>query len=46
MVIVNLYNLCKRLDLLALGNVEGQDRRRGDFNAHSTLWGGSRTDVN
>ena len=35
---------------MALGNVEGQDRRRvmwcGDFNTHSTLWGGLRTDVN
>jgi hypothetical protein len=50
MVIVNFYNPCKRLELLALGNVEGQDRRRvmwcGNFNAHSTLWGWLRTDVN
>lgn len=50
MVIVNLYNSCKRLEVLALGNVEGQDRRLvmwcGDLNAHSSLWGGSWNDVN
>lgn len=50
MVIVNFYNPCKRMELLPLGNVEGQNRRRvmwcGDFNPHSTLWGGSWTDVN
>lgn len=35
---------------MALGSVESQDRRRvmwcGDFNAHSTLWGGSQSYVN
>jgi hypothetical protein len=28
MVIVNFYNPYKRLELLAPGNVEGQDRRQ------------------
>ena len=50
MVIAIFSNLCERLELITLGNVEGQDRRRvmwcGDFNAHSTLWGGVQTDVN
>ena len=49
-VVVNFYNPCKRLELEKLLVVKGKDRRRvvwcGDFNAHSTLWGGSQTDVN
>ena len=43
---MNFYNLCERVD----GPWECQDRRQvmwcGVFNAHSTLWGGLRTDVN
>ena len=50
MVIVNFYNPCKRLELLAIENIEGQDRRQlmwcGDFNAHSPSWGGLQSYVN
>jgi hypothetical protein len=50
MIIVNFYNMCKRLELMAFENVEGQDRRQlmwcVVFNAHNTLCGGLLTDVN
>lgn len=48
--IVNYYNPCKKLDLMELLQIEGMECSRvimcGDFNAHSTLWGGTRSDVN
>lgn len=50
MVIVNFYNPCKRLELETLEAIKGLDSRQiiwcGDFNAHSTLWGGEKTDRN
>lgn len=50
LVVVNFYNPCQRLELEALEAIKGLDRRRiilcGDFNAHSTLWGGDKTDRN
>lgn len=50
LVIINFYNPCKQLESNELEKVEGQDNENviwcGDFNAHSTLWGGSRTDRN
>lgn len=50
MVIVNFYNPCQRLELETLETIKGLYSRRiiwcGDFNAHSTLWGGERTDRN
>lgn len=49
-VIVNYYNPCKRLCLNTLDTVGGQIQDKavwcGDFNAHSALWGGERTDAN
>ena len=48
-VIINYYNPCKRLDLDSLLSI-GENRQKviwcADFNAHSTTWGGSYTDVN
>lgn len=49
-VIVNFYNPCKRLSLNSLVEIDGMENDRvvicGDFNAHSTLWGGTKTDAN
>lgn len=48
--VVHFYNPCKRLDIDALELVEGQEGGKiiwlGDFNAHSSLWGGDKTDHN
>ncbi len=50
LIIINYYNPCKKLDLNGLMQIEGMDGNKrvicGDFNAHSTLWGGTKTDVN
>ena len=50
LVIINYYNPCKKLELDELTQIEGMNGRRvmvcADFNAHSTLWGGVRTDAN
>lgn len=50
LIVVNFYNPCQRLELEALEAIKGLDRRRviwcGDFNAHSTLWGGEKTERN
>lgn len=49
-IIINYYNPCKKLDLDELMQIEGIDGNRRviceDFNAHNTLWGGAKTDVN
>lgn len=43
-VLINYYNPCRQMRLEELERVEGQDGDSiiwcGDFNAHSTLWGG------
>uniref|UniRef100_A0A3P9LEU6 Reverse transcriptase domain-containing protein n=1 Tax=Oryzias latipes TaxID=8090 RepID=A0A3P9LEU6_ORYLA len=48
--VVNYYNPCKKLDLSLLKSIIHLDNGHvivcGDFNAHSTLWGGKVTDVN
>lgn len=48
--IMNFYNPCKQLKYSELEQVEGQENDNviwcGDFNAHSTLWGGDKTDSN
>ena len=50
LVVINYYNLCKKLELNKLREVEGQSRNNviwcGDFNAHNTLWGSERMDRN
>ncbi len=47
---INYYNPCKKLDLNGLMQIEringGKRVICGDLNAHSTLWGGTKTDVN
>lgn len=49
LIILNYYNPCKKLDLNGLMQIEGMDGNKrvicGDFNAHSTLSGGTKTDV-
>ena len=49
-IMINDYNPCRKLDLSRLMQIEGLDGKRviacGDFNAHSTLWGGIKTDTN
>lgn len=49
-VIINFYNPCKRLTLESMEGIKGINEDRvvwcGDFNAHSTLWGGLKTDNN
>lgn len=46
LVIIHFYNPCKQLDGSEMERIEGQDNDNviwcGDFNAHSTLWGGDR----
>ena len=45
-IMINYYNLCWNLDLSSLLQIEGLDGRVivcGDFNLHSTLWGGTDT---
>lgn len=48
--IINYYNPCKKLDIEKLLNIEGQDSQKviwcADFNAHSSMWGRTRTDTN
>lgn len=48
--IVNYYNPCKKLELMKLEEIEGQNSSNivwcGDFNGHNTLWGSDRTDTN
>lgn len=48
--VVNYYNPCKKLELMKLEEIEGQDGSNviwcGDFNGHNTLWGSDRTDTN
>lgn len=50
LVIIHIYNPCKKLKIVDFGLLEGQEERRvvwcGDFNVHNTLWGGDRTDQN
>ncbi len=49
-VIINIYNPCKRLMLNHLEEIKGLNGEKviccGDFNAHSSLWGGQLTDAN
>lgn len=49
-MIINYCNLCKKLHLSRFMQIEGMDGNRrlkcGDFYAHSTLLGGTKTDVN
>ncbi|XDV52299.1 hypothetical protein PO909_021042 [Leuciscus waleckii] len=49
-VIINYYNPCRKLELGQITQIVGLDGNKvvvcGDFNAHSTLWGGVRTDAN
>ncbi len=49
-VIINFYNLCKRLAQNNMEEIKGLSGERliwcGDFNAHNTLWGGILTDAN
>lgn len=49
-VIINFYNPCRQMTLEDMLKIEGQSRERviwcGDFNAHSSMWGGSVTDRN
>lgn len=46
-IIINYYNPCRKLDINKLKNIQGQTRNHiiwcGDFNSHSTLWGGKKT---
>lgn len=48
--IVNHYNPCGKLSKEALEKIIGEETHKtvwcGDFNAHSTLWGGTHTDNN
>lgn len=49
-VIVNYYNPCKRLEIEKIRSKVGFSSRHvfvyGDFNAHSTVWGARKTDMN
>lgn len=49
-VIINYYNPCRTLQLNQLEEIEGQDSSNivwcGDFNAHNTLWGSEKVDIN
>ena len=47
--IINHYNSCRKQGINELKQIQGQIRnhifRWGDFNSHSTLWGGRKTDT-
>uniref|UniRef100_A0A3B3Q2D7 Reverse transcriptase domain-containing protein n=1 Tax=Paramormyrops kingsleyae TaxID=1676925 RepID=A0A3B3Q2D7_9TELE len=49
-VIINFYNPCRRLQVNHLEEVEEQGSSNviwcGDFNAHNTLWGSEKVDIN
>jgi len=48
-VIINYYTPCRKLELGQITQIIGLGGNKlvvcGDFNAHSTLWGGIRTDA-
>ncbi len=48
--VINYYNPCRRLDINKLCQIVEQAGNQiflcGDFNAHSSLWGGGKTDLN
>ncbi len=48
--VINFYNPCEKLSKEVLESIRGNTNQKviwcGDFNAHNTLWGSTKTDYN